>query len=61
MKGDNMTYRHAIVCKPARSMVDGITTGMFSTETPVYEKYCCSMLPCFRTAGAGRGGAGVSL
>lgn len=33
-----MKYHHAIVRKPARSMVEGITTGMFSTETPVYEK-----------------------
>lgn len=33
-----MKYQHAIVRKPARSMVEGITTGMFSTETPVYEK-----------------------
>lgn len=33
-----MNYQHAIVRKPARSMVEGITSGMFSTETPVYEK-----------------------
>ena len=33
-----MKYHHAIVRKPARSMVEGITIGMFSTETPVYEK-----------------------
>lgn len=33
-----MKHHNAIVRKPARSMVEGITTGMFSTEKPVYEK-----------------------
>lgn len=32
-----LTFKHAIVRKPCKAMVDGISTGMFSDETPSYE------------------------
>lgn len=33
-----LTFKQAIVRKPSRSMLDGITTGMFSQESPIYEE-----------------------
>lgn len=32
-----LKFENAIVRKPSKSMLDGITTGMFSDETPIYE------------------------
>ena len=32
-----LTFKNAIVRKPSQSMLEGITTGMFSEETPIYE------------------------
>lgn len=32
-----LSFENAIVRKPSRSMLEGITTGMFSDEAPVYE------------------------
>ena len=33
-----LVFKNAIVRKPCRAMLDGITTGMFSDDKPIYEK-----------------------
>lgn len=33
-----LTFKNAIVRKPCKAMLDGITTGMFSNDKPIYEK-----------------------
>lgn len=33
-----LTFKNAIVRKPCKAMLEGITTGMFSAEAPIYEK-----------------------
>lgn len=33
-----LKFKNAIVRKPSKSMIEGITTGMFSEEKPIYEK-----------------------
>lgn len=32
-----LTFKNAIVRKPSKSMLEGISTGMFSSEAPIYE------------------------